>query len=156
MAPHVENETPLPETEVSKTTIHKIPERPATPPPRDRAVEILKLCTVADIFRTVGYYINPDMVAKINGVIIFNIEGEPAPWFVDLKNGSGCFGQGECPVPADLQLYMTSEVFLQLFKGEINPKISFLLGYFSLSGSIFCAIRLESLMWAVREYYGLV
>lgn len=59
--------------------MHKIPERPATPPPREKALEILKLCTVADIFRTVGYYINPDMVAKINGVIIFNIEGE-LPW----------------------------------------------------------------------------
>lgn len=81
--------------------------------------------------------------------------GEPAPWFVDLKNGTGCFGQGEYNQPADLQLFMTSEVFLQLFKGEINPKLAYIFGYFSLSGSIFCAIRLESLMWAVREYYGL-
>ena len=66
MAPHVESEF---------TTIHEIPERPATPPPRDRALEILKLCTVPDIFRTVGFYINPDMVARVNGVVIFNIEG---------------------------------------------------------------------------------
>ncbi|XP_003744779.1 hydroxysteroid dehydrogenase-like protein 2 [Galendromus occidentalis] len=147
MAPHVETDF---------TTIHEIPERPATPPPRDRALEILKLCTVPDIFRTVGYYINPEMVARVNGVVIFNIEGEPAPWFVDLKNGSGCFGQGVCPHPPDLELFMTSEVFLQLFKGEINPKLAFIFGYFRLSGSIFCAIRLESLMWAVREYYGLI
>lgn len=73
MAPNIENENPMPEAPVQ--TMHKIPERPATPPPRERALEILKLCTVADIFRTVGYYINPDMVAKVNGVVIFNIEG---------------------------------------------------------------------------------
>lgn len=73
MAPHVETETSM--HEIKTTTIHEIPERPATPPPRERALEILKLCTVSDIFRTVGYYINPEMVAKVNGVVTFNIEG---------------------------------------------------------------------------------
>lgn len=74
MAPNIETDNAMP-SEAPVRTMHKVPERPATPPPRERALEILKLCTVSDIFRTVGYYINPDMVAKVNGIVIFNIEG---------------------------------------------------------------------------------
>lgn len=72
------------------------------------------------LFSKIEQQINEDLVKRVNAVYAFDVKGEEAGlWFIDLKNGSGKCGKGECPTPPDATLTMDSKNFFAMFSGNL-------------------------------------
>ena len=82
----------------------------------------------------------------------FHPSGEPEPFFVDLKNGSGSCGKGKPPKGnPDVTLSMDKSTFMQMFTGKLNPTNAFMGGKLSLKGDLPVAMKLDRLMGQMRS-----
>ena len=66
---------------------------------------------------------------------------------MDLKNGSGSAGEGQPSSGAgDVTFTMTSDMFVSMFAGKLNPTTAFMTGKLKLKGELGKAMKLEKLM----------
>ena len=73
-------------------------------------------------------------------------------WHLDLKNGSGAAGQGEPASGAsDVTFVMTSDMFVDMFAGKVNPTTAFMMGKMKIKGDIGKAMKLEKLMKNMKK-----
>jgi len=108
--------------------------------------------SVEGIFAAIEAFITDDLVKQVKGVFCFEVKGEPEPFFVDLKNGSGSCGKGKPPKGnADVTLSMDKTTFMQMFTGKLNPTNAFMGGKLSLKGDLPVAMKLDRLMGQMRS-----
>ena len=71
---------------------------------------------------------------------------------LDLKNGSGAAGQGPPPQgEANVTFSMTPDMFVQMFKGKVNPTTAFMTGKMKIKGDLGLAMKLEKLMKKMKS-----
>ncbi|KAG1656803.1 Hydroxysteroid dehydrogenase-like protein 2 [Nymphon striatum] len=104
---------------------------------------------VFDILKTV---LNDDLIQQTKGVYLFEVSGaEEGNWHIDLKNGSGSAGKGESPAgPADCSMKLSSDDFIAMFRGKLNPTNAFMQGKLKISGNMALAMKLEKLMGSMK------
>ncbi|XP_059214069.1 hydroxysteroid dehydrogenase-like protein 2 [Centropristis striata] len=102
-----------------------------------------------DVIRAV---INEDVVKSTQGIYQFDLSGEHSGvWFLDLKSGAGCAGQGQPPVKADVVMTMDSNDFSKMFAGKLKPTLAFMAGKLRIKGDMTLAIKLEKLMGTMNK-----
>lgn len=107
---------------------------------------------IAGVFKQIEAVLGEEIVGKTKAVYEFEVTGdEPGKWFLDLKNGSGLCGPGDCPVPADVKFTMKSEDFFKMFSGSLKPTTAFMMGKMKLSGDMGKAMKLEKLMGKMKS-----
>jgi len=107
---------------------------------------------IAGVFKQIEAVLGEEIVAKTKAVYEFEVTGdEPGKWFLDLKNGSGQCGPGDCPVTADVKFTMKSEDFFKMFTGSLKPTTAFMMGKMKLSGDMGKAMKLEKLMGKMKS-----
>merc|ERR1712142_256181 len=107
---------------------------------------------IAGVFKEIEAVLGEEIVQKTKAVYEFEVTGEvPGKWFLDLKNGSGASGKGDCPVPADVKFTMKSEDFFKMFSGSLKPTTAFMMGKMKLSGDMGKAMKLEKHMGKMKS-----
>ncbi|CAD5114323.1 DgyrCDS3461 [Dimorphilus gyrociliatus] len=102
---------------------------------------------VGKTFEVVKSLLNDDLVSKVQGVYQFDIKGkEEGKWWLDLKNGSGSIGQGDCPGDSGVTLTLKSDDFVKMFRGKLKPTMAFMSGKLKIKGDMALAMKLEKLM----------
>jgi len=116
------------------------------------AAALANVETVEGIFSAIEAFISEDLVKQVKGVFCFDVKGEPEPFYVDLKNGSGSCGKGKPPKGnPDVTLSMDKSTFMQMFTGKLNPTNAFMGGKLSLKGDLPVAMKLDRLMGQMRS-----
>lgn len=87
-----------------------------------------------------------DLVAKMKGVIQWDINGEK--WLLDLKNGNGSVAKGEGP--ADLTVTMSDDVFFDVSQGKMSAQQAFLKGMIKIKGNMGMATKLGPVLQAAK------
>ncbi|CAH1108471.1 unnamed protein product [Psylliodes chrysocephalus] len=106
---------------------------------------------VASLFQKIEASISPDTVSKTQAIFAFNVTGdESGKWYVDLKNGAGSCGQGECKEKVDATLTMDSKNFFDMFSGKIKPATAYMTGKLKIKGDLTKALKLEKLMSSLK------
>lgn len=86
----------------------------------------------------------PDLVKRIKGLVVFDIDGEK--WALDLRTGEGSLVKGAPSDKPDLTLTMTDTNFAQLVMGKLNPQQAFLLRKLKINGSMAMALKLQPIL----------
>lgn len=108
--------------------------------------------SIDGIFEALGAFINEELVKQVKGIFVFDVKGEPEPFFVDLKNGAGSCGKGQpSKGKADVTLSMDRNTFVEMFSGKLNPTNAFMKGKLSLKGDLPVAMKLDRLMAQMRS-----
>jgi len=116
------------------------------------ASDVANADSIEGIFRAMSAFLSEDLVKQVKGVFLFDIKGEPLPYYVDLKNGNGSCGTGKPPKGnPDVTLTMQKETFLQLFSGKLNATTAFMGGKLSLKGDLPVAMKLDRLMSQMKS-----
>ena len=73
-------------------------------------------------------------------------------WHLDLKNGAGAAGEGDpASGSSDVTFIMTSDMFVDMFAGKVNPTTAFMTGKMKLKGDLGKAMKLEKLMKKMQK-----
>ena len=75
---------------------------------------------------------------------------EHGTWYVDMKNGKGSCGLGQAPVKPDVKLWMSDQLFHQLFSGQIESMTAFATQKLKLRGDITKALKLDKILAKIR------
>ncbi|XP_022916846.1 hydroxysteroid dehydrogenase-like protein 2 [Onthophagus taurus] len=103
------------------------------------------------LFKKIGESLNADLVASVGSIYQFVLTGDEAgKWFLDLKNGTGKYGQGEPSHPADCTLTMDSKNFFSMFDGKLKPSAAYMTGKLKIAGNLQKALKLEKLMGKLK------
>lgn len=106
---------------------------------------------IPKLFKKIETLLSSEIVLKTQAIYEFNITGdEKGTWFLDLKNGTGCCGQGSAPSPPDAVLTMKSTNFTDMFAGKLKAAPAFMTGKLKISGDLQKAMKLEKLMKALK------
>ncbi|KAI4456864.1 hydroxysteroid dehydrogenase-like protein 2 [Holotrichia oblita] len=104
------------------------------------------------LFSVIQKSLNEELVSKTRAMYQFNLTGEDSGiWYLDLKNGSGSYGNGESPQKADATLTMDSKNFFALFEGKLKASNAYMLGKLKITGSLQKAIKLDKLMGKLKS-----
>jgi len=111
---------------------------------------------VPQVFERIKSVANSDMVEKVKACYIFQVDGNGAKYYIDLKDGEGQVGEGDVPnKPADfkpeVRITMTEDNMLKMFNRELAPATAFMTGKLKLSGDLSKALALETILKAARE-----
>ncbi|GJQ72454.1 hypothetical protein Trydic_g3529 [Trypoxylus dichotomus] len=107
---------------------------------------------VGKLFDTIQKSLNEELVAKTQAVYQFVLTGENSgKWYLDLKNGSGKYGEGDAPLKADATLTMDSKNFFAMFEGKLKATNAFMMGKLKIAGNLQKAMTLEKLMGKLRS-----
>ncbi|XP_050692014.1 hydroxysteroid dehydrogenase-like protein 2 isoform X2 [Eriocheir sinensis] len=107
---------------------------------------------VAQVFTQIEGFLSADLVDKTKAVYAFEVTGDEAgKWFIDLKNGTGACGKGECPVTPDATFIMNGNNFFKMFSGSLKPATAFMTGKMKISGDMGKALKLEQLMGKLKS-----
>ncbi|GMF17199.1 unnamed protein product [Phytophthora lilii] len=104
----------------------------------------------AELFAQMGGAVDevgPSLVAKVKGVIKFDISGAGA-WLVDLKNGKGSVKPAAAGDKADLTISLSEENFLKMMDNKLNPQQ----GLVKIKGNMGLAMKLNVVLAATRNY----
>ena len=94
--------------------------------------------------------------SQIKGVICWNItdSGNGAGvWTVDLKNGSGSVSEGK-GTKANLTLTISDDNMVKMAEGKLNAQSAFMSGKIKIKGNMGLAMKLNSVMDAVKKHAG--
>ena len=69
---------------------------------------------------------------------------------MDMKNGKGSCGLGQAPVKPDVKLWMSDQLFHQLFSGQIESMTAFATQKLKLRGDITKALKLDKILAKIR------
>ena len=87
-----------------------------------------------------------DLVAKMKGVIQWDINGEK--WLLDLKNGNGSLAKGTGK--ADLTVTMDDNTFFDVSQGKISSQQAFMKGQIKIKGNMGMATKLGPVLAAAK------
>ena len=87
---------------------------------------------------------------SITIIIIFCVS-DAGKFFLDLKNGTGSAGAGDLPDGADVNMTLTPDNFVKMFKGTMNPTTAFMSGKLKIKGDLPTAMKLEKVMKQARS-----
>ena len=76
---------------------------------------------------------------------------EEGQWYLDLKNGNGSIGKGAAPVAVNVTMTLSSEDFVKMFTGKLNPTAAFMGGKLKIKGDLPLAMKLEKLMKQMQK-----
>ncbi|KAM9650615.1 LOW QUALITY PROTEIN: hydroxysteroid dehydrogenase-like protein 2 [Trichechus inunguis] len=103
--------------------------------------------SVEETFRIVKETLSEDTVKAAQAVYQFELSGEDGgTWFLDLKSKGGNVGCGEPPAQADVVMSISTEDFIKMFSGKLNPTMAFMSGKWKIKGNMALAIKLDKLM----------
>lgn len=107
---------------------------------------------VAKLFKSIEASLSEELVGKTKALYHFKVTGnEAGDWFVDLREGKGACGKGECPGKADAILTMDSKNFFDMFSGKLKPTTAYMMGKLKIQGNLQKAMKLEKLMGSLRS-----
>ena len=87
-----------------------------------------------------------DKIASINAIYQFNITGaEPGEWNVDLTQPGGKVSAGVSE-NAKCTVTMSSEHFVNLIEGKLNPQMAFMTGKLKVKGDMGLALKLGTIL----------
>lgn len=92
-----------------------------------------------------------ELVKSVKGVICYVIGGKE--YTLALKEGKGSVHNGRAGSP-DVTITMAPEIFLALADGSLNPQQAFMRGSLKLKGNMALALKLNSVMEAIRKTTG--
>ncbi|KAK5640974.1 hypothetical protein RI129_009521 [Pyrocoelia pectoralis] len=116
-------------------------------PPGEPATEKLKGGKVGEVFKSFEGVLTSDLVSSYKCIYQFNITGEEAgKWYLNLKQGSGSWGEGDLSNEADATFTMDGNVFVNIFRGNLKSSAAFMTGKMKISGDMMKAMKLEKLM----------
>lgn len=72
-------------------------------------------------------------------------------WYLDLKHGKGEAGKGSAPVTANCTMTLSSDDFVKMFAGKLNPTSAFMSGKLKIKGELPLAMKLEKLMKQMQK-----
>jgi putative sterol carrier protein len=72
-------------------------------------------------------------------------------WYLDLKNGTGSYGQGSAPNGADCEMTIDGNDFVKMLKGELRASSAFMSGNLKIKGDVGFAMKLEKLMTQLKS-----
>ena len=88
----------------------------------------------------------PDVVAKINAVYQFNVDGpDGGAWTVDCTAPGGKITAGVDPA-ARCTVNITDRDFLGILAGRLNPQMAFLSGKLRIQGDMGLAMKLQQIL----------
>ncbi len=90
-----------------------------------------------------------DLLTGWNKVLQFNLVGED-PFYIEAKDGQVLLHDGKHANP-DVTFKATSEFFLKIIKGDVNPDEAFLSRKYEVSGSIIDASKFRRLAEIVQN-----
>jgi len=101
---------------------------------------------IANIFKTIEGALSEDVVSSTKAIFTFDVTGDDGgKWHIDLKNGAGSVGVGD-KEGSDVTLTLSSENFVKMFSGQLNPTQAFMSGKLKIKGNMGKAMALEKLM----------
>lgn len=88
----------------------------------------------------------PDVVAKINSVYQFQINGtEGGSWTVDCRQPGGSVQPGTSP-DARCTVTVAEQDFLAIVNGKLNPQMAFMSGKLRIQGDVGLAMKLQQIL----------
>ncbi|CAH1244161.1 HSDL2 [Branchiostoma lanceolatum] len=106
----------------------------------------------AQTFEVINSLVSEDILSSVKGVFQFNLTGvEEGTWHLNLKDAPGGGGAGEPAGKPDVTMTMTSEDFVKMFAGEMQPTQAFMSGKLRIKGDLAMAIKLEKLMGKMKS-----
>eukprot|EP00948_MAST-09A_sp_MAST-9A-sp1_P001112 g1112.t1 len=96
----------------------------------------------------------PELVKKIKGVIAWDIKDSgngAGKWIIDLKKGNGAVHEGSGPKP-DVTLTLKDDDMIAMAEGKLNANNAFFQGKLKIKGNMGLAMKLSSVMDAVKAY----
>eukprot|EP01132_Coremiostelium_polycephalum_P006684 gene6684-8269_t len=128
----------------------KRPTKEAAPAPAAAAASVsVPGFKASDIFEGIQKTIQgntKELVAKVNGVYLFNITSgdKQQSWTVDLKSGKGVsVGAGEKP---NVTITVADDKFIEIMTGKLNPQTAYMKKLLKISGNMGLATKLSNLM----------
>jgi len=101
---------------------------------------------IANVFKTIEGALSEDVVSSTKAIFTFDVTGDDGgKWHIDLKNGAGSVGVGD-KEGSDVTLTLSSENFVKMFSGQLNPTQAFMSGKLKIKGNMGKAMALEKLM----------
>ncbi|XP_055306290.1 hydroxysteroid dehydrogenase-like protein 2 [Sitodiplosis mosellana] len=107
---------------------------------------------VEGLFKKIESHLSKELVQKVNAIYHFNVKGDEAGiWFLNLKDGSGNCGKGDCGVTPEATLTMNSKDFFDMFSGNLKATSAFMSGKLKINGDLSKAMKLEKLMGSLKK-----
>jgi len=89
---------------------------------------------------------NPDALKGINATYQFNLSGDDGgAWTIALTDDVSEVRTGETE-DAQCTIAMTSEDFMAMIGGSLNPNLAFMTGKLKVTGEIGLALKLQSIL----------
>lgn len=101
-------------------------------------------------FHNINAILNEEVVKAIGGVFAFDLK-DGGQWYLDLKHGKGEAGKGSAPVTANCTMTLSSDDFVKMFAGKLNPTSAFMSGKLKIKGELPLAMKLEKLMKQMQK-----
>lgn len=121
--------------------------KPAAAPAAPAAApETAGEATVADVFVAIRDHLerNKDLPKKIGNVFLFKLSQPESAWTLDLKNGEGAVHPGTVG-SADCTLELSTEDFMGMTSGKLDPQKLFFQGKLKISGNLMASQKLSFL-----------
>lgn len=104
------------------------------------------------IFEKMQKHLTPEIIDKTQATFQFEVIGEESgTWHVDLKNAPGKAAKGKPDFTPDATLTMDSKDFFNMLSGQLKPANAFLSGKLKISGDMRKAMKMETLMKALKS-----
>lgn len=104
------------------------------------------------IFEKMQKHLTPEIIEKTQATFLFEVLGEEAgTWHIDLKNAPGKAAKGKPDFTPDATLTMDSKDFFNMLSGQLKPANAFLSGKLKISGDMRKAMKMETLMKALKS-----
>lgn len=106
------------------------------------------------LFNTIKYIINNELVEKINAVFQFNILKNDkicAVWTVNMAYNKGFVHPGPSTETTDCIIKISDEDLYKMAEGELNHIMAFISGKLRVDGNILIAPRLQDILNKVIE-----
>jgi putative sterol carrier protein len=101
--------------------------------------------TVKETFDLMPSRFRPEKAAGVNAVIQYDISGEGGgSWYATIKEGKCSVSAGTAQ-GANLTLAMSSQDWLDMLAGKLNPQMAFMSGKLKLKGDMGLAMKIGAM-----------
>jgi putative sterol carrier protein len=101
--------------------------------------------TPEEIFARMATGLDENAAKGLNATIQFNISGENGgAWYLSVKDGKATVTKGSVSSPS-MTMAMTSEDYVDMNTGKLNPQMAFMSGKLKISGNMELAMKMQAL-----------